>query len=77
MDCFLKNTQASNGSRIVPYETTDEQTDITNLIVAFHYFANAPKNEAFDFPDGTTFCYWILSDYNKRDCGQNMQYSDK
>jgi hypothetical protein len=43
-------------------ETTDGRTDVTNLIVAFRYFANAPENEAFHFPAGTTFCYWILSD---------------
>ena len=25
-------------------QTRDRQTDMTNLIVAFHNFANAPKN---------------------------------
>jgi hypothetical protein len=34
----------SSGSRVVPYGQTGRQTDMTKLIVAFHNFANAPKN---------------------------------
>ena len=74
---LLRNTQTSNGSRIFPCETTDGQTDMTNLIVAFRSFANAPISEACDVPTGTSLCYWILLDYKKHDCGKNMQYSDK
>ena len=32
------------GSQVVPCEQTDGQTDMTKQIVAFHNFANAPKN---------------------------------
>ena len=44
---FLKNSNIkfhenlSSGSRVVPCR----QTDMTKLIVTFHNFANAPKNE--------------------------------
>ena len=31
------------GSLVVPCGQTDEQTDMTNLIVTFSNFANAPK----------------------------------
>jgi len=71
---FLKHTQTSNGSRIVPCETTAGQTHIT---VAFRGIVNAPINEACDVPGCTSLCYRILSDYKTHDCGQNMQYSDK
>jgi len=37
----------SSGSRIVLCGQTDGWTDMTKLIVAFHNFANAPKNPAF------------------------------
>ena len=74
---FLRNTQTSNGSRIVPCETSDGQTDMTNLTVAYRNFANAPINKTRDVPTGTSSCYWILSDYKKHECGQNLQYSDK
>ena len=33
----------SSGSRVVPRERTDRQTDITKLIVAFRDFVNALK----------------------------------
>jgi hypothetical protein len=39
---FLENP--SSGSRVVPCERTERQADMTNLIVAFGSFANAPKN---------------------------------
>ena len=32
------------GSRVVPCGRTDEQTDMTKVIVAFRNFAKAPKN---------------------------------
>jgi hypothetical protein len=32
------------GSRVVPCGRTDGRTDLTNLIVAFRNFVNAPKN---------------------------------
>jgi hypothetical protein len=34
----------SNGSRVVPCERTNRQTDMTKLIVTFRNIANAPKN---------------------------------
>jgi len=70
----LKYTQTSNGSRIVPCETTDGQT---HIIVAFRGILNAHINEACDVPGCTSLSYWILSDYKTHDCGQNMQYSGK
>jgi len=33
----------SNGNRVVPYGWTDGQTGMTELLVAFHNFANVPK----------------------------------
>jgi len=33
----------SSGSRVIPYERTDRQTNITKLIVAFRNFAKAPE----------------------------------
>ena len=46
---FLKSTQISNFMKIRLEEQvcsmrTDRPTDMTNLIVAFHNVANAPKN---------------------------------
>jgi hypothetical protein len=38
---------SSSGSRVVPCGRIDGQTDITKLKVAFHNFANAPKNDFF------------------------------
>ena len=35
----------SSGSRVVPCNRTDRQTDVTNLIVAFRNFATAPKKD--------------------------------
>ena len=45
----IKSTEnPSNGSRVASCRPTDGgtdgQTDMTKLIVAFHNFANAPKN---------------------------------
>jgi hypothetical protein len=37
----------SSGSPAVPCRRTDRRTDMTNLIVAFGNFANAPKNQYF------------------------------
>jgi len=34
-----------SGSQVVPFGPTDGQTDITQLIVAFRNFANAPKQK--------------------------------
>jgi len=34
----------SSGSRVFPHGRTVRRTDITDLIVAFHNFANTPKN---------------------------------
>ena len=42
---FHKNP--SSGSRVVPGEQMDGQTDMTKLIVAFRDFAKAPKNECW------------------------------
>jgi len=33
----------SSGSRVIPYERTDRQTNMTKLIVAFRNFAKAPE----------------------------------
>jgi hypothetical protein len=33
-----------SGSLVVSCKRTEEQTEMTGLILAFHYFANAPKN---------------------------------
>jgi hypothetical protein len=33
---------------------TDRQTDITKLIVTFHKFANAPKNQLLSLHQGTS-----------------------
>jgi len=33
----------SSGSQVLPCGQTDEHTDMTNLTVAFHKFANVPK----------------------------------
>jgi hypothetical protein len=38
------NENLSSGSRVVPFGETDGRADMTKLIVAFHNFANAPKN---------------------------------
>jgi hypothetical protein len=46
---FCENT--SSGSRVFPYRQTDRQTDGQNmikLVVAFHNFADVPKNEVSD-----------------------------
>ena len=34
----------SSGNRVVPFEETDRQPDVTKLAVAFRNFANVPKN---------------------------------
>ena len=44
-DSYIKFHQ--NGSRVVPCGQTERQTDMTKLIVAFHNFANAPKNRMY------------------------------
>ena len=40
---FHKNLSIS--SRVVPFGRTDEQTDMTKLIVTYHNLAYAPKNQ--------------------------------
>ena len=49
LDIFSKNNpifreNPSSGSRVVLFGRRDRQTDMTELIVAFRNFANAPKN---------------------------------
>jgi hypothetical protein len=45
---FSKNTEESNFMKVRPvgaeFLHSEGRTDITKLIVAFHNFANAPKN---------------------------------
>jgi len=45
----LKNCQISNFTKICPVEAelfhVDRWTDITQLLVTFHNFANVPKNK--------------------------------
>ena len=40
---FHKNP--SSGSRVVPREQKDRETDMNKLIIAFRNFANAPKKK--------------------------------
>jgi len=42
---FFENP--SSGSRVFRCGRTDRQTDMTNLIVTFHNFAEAPKEVVF------------------------------
>jgi len=47
---FEKNTQIQNFMKIRPLGAefhTEGRTDMTQLIVTFHNFANAPKNVAW------------------------------
>jgi hypothetical protein len=44
---FQFHENPSSGSRVVPCGRTDEQTDVTELIVAIRNFANAPKSASF------------------------------
>jgi len=48
LDRFSKSTQVSDFKKILPMGVelfhADGQTDIKQLIVAFRYLANAPKN---------------------------------
>jgi hypothetical protein len=47
----------SSESWVVPCGKTDGRTDMTRLIVAFSYFANAPKDCTFFFLKTPTLCY--------------------
>jgi len=51
-DRFSKNAQISNFKKIRPMEAELFHADRTKLTVAFHNFANAPKNycNAVSFP---------------------------
>ena len=46
----LLHENPSTGSRVVPCRRTDRQTDMTKLLVAFRYFANAPNLDLFQLP---------------------------
>jgi len=46
----------SSGSRVLPCGRTDKQADMTQLIVAFCNFANAPKNQALSSVKGKRRC---------------------
>jgi hypothetical protein len=58
MDRFSKSAQIENLMHILPVgaelfradRRTDGETDMTKLIVAVGYFANAPKNLSRDRP---------------------------
>ena len=45
--CIKFHQNPSNGSRVVPHRRMNRQTDMTKLIIAFHNFANVPKNVKF------------------------------
>jgi len=45
----------SSGERVIPCGRTDGQTDMTKITVAFHNFANSPKN-----PQPISFSYLIF-----------------
>jgi hypothetical protein len=51
LDRFSKKNQISNFTKIRPVEAelfhADGRTDMTKLIVAFPYFANAPKTAPY------------------------------
>lgn len=75
----MKNTQNSNSNlfhagRGGGRGRTDGQTDTTQLIVAFHNFASAPKNLlALNFiatlqPDKTDVTSRVIKKYKREDC---------
>ena len=55
---FHKNP--SGESRVVACGRTDVETDMSNLVVAFRNFANAPKICVF-FPQYVYLCVWYAS----------------
>jgi hypothetical protein len=44
--CIKFLGSASRVNSVVPWEQTDGQTEMTQLLPAFHYFANSPKRNS-------------------------------